>query len=881
MFRIKFAKFGLARKQGRVRQTRSGFAVMGAAILFMATSPTVAIADGPLVKRLKIMKKCEYCDLSGADLRKIGLARANLTGANLKGANFAGANLSGFNLRSAVLTGANLKGAKLRGADLRGARLDGAILTDTDLEGARLERAWIRKVDMRDANLKRARLDGATLQGSDLRGADIRTARLFKTILRNVNLSGNDYSEVRLNNLDFSGADFSNANLHKTGFVNSKLIGANLAGANLSNVRLDNAQASSANFTGADMTSAVLRRTKLHKADFTGATLFKADLGDAELVGAILVGANLTQANLQRSKMTGATSTDALFVKSNLHGASLVSANLSKADFSNAIMDRINLGAANLHEASLEGASMSGADLRFADLRSSKTAGTRFAGADLRGAKVTKEDLVSADTARAKLDRHLLAALNAERSKGNVGDRRDGVRTEKRDLIPDTIEKPGLSVAIVDVVALPPSSDEKPLARINWLHHAGDGSGRLFAADMRGKIHVIKNGRVLDTPFLDVAAVRGERFLTDHFENGLSSFAFHPDYAKPGRPGFGKFYTVHTETSGPPQGFPPPQLFSSPIQQVLMDDVLTEWSVDQQQPDRIAAETRRELIRIREPHRGHNMGLVAFNPTAKPGSADYGQLYIGIGDGGDTIYSGIVDAQRVAQNRTSPFGAILRINPLSDGQLPYQVPSDNPFIGKPGHLPEIWAYGFRNPLRFSWDAGGEHKMIIADIGQANIEELNLGVAGGNYGWSEREGTFSVDHSDQDFLLPLPPGDSKFQYTYPVAQYDDDEGNAVVGGFVYRGKSIAELRGLYIFGDIVTGRIFYVAAKDLIAGRQARISELTLTYKGQPRTLLEIMSGEERADLRFGMGEDGEIYILTKRDGMIRKLQSMPGLQSNR
>lgn len=870
------------------RDGKRGFSLIAAiaamAVMIMGLPTTAGAVDGQMLKRLKIMKKCELCDLAGSDLRRISLARANLAGANLTGANLEGTDLSRANLRGAKLDGANLKDAKLRYADLRGARLNNAILIGANLEGARLERAWLRKADLRNARLLRTRLTGATLLGADLRDTDLTRTNLDKVILREVNFGGATLQRRRFVGVNISGANFSNAHLQQAVFSGAKLIGAKFIGANLSGARLDKIDAQNAQFADADLTGAILTDAKLSGADFTGAHLVKANLANAELMGATLVKADLTQANLRNAQMTGAKSSSALFIESDLRHASLLSADLSKADFSKANMGKANLGAANLHEASLEGANMANADLRFADLQNSRTKGASFAGADLRGTKVSKEDLLLADVGQAKLDRDLMAALNPAPQKKQArsqGAAPSSTDAQEPDFIAAKIEKTGLSAALIDIAMIPPSSDEKPRARINWLHHAGDGSHRLFVADMRGKIHILKNGRVLDTPFLDMAAVRGDKFFTDHFENGLSTFAFHPDYGKSGQPGFGKFYTVHTETSGPPEGSPPPRIFTSPIKQVVMDDVLMEWTVDQRNPDRIVPDSRREIIRIREPHRGHNMGLLAFNPNAKPGGPDYGLLYIGIGDGGDTVYSGVIDAQKVAQNRATPFGAILRINPLASDQLPYTIPGDNPFVGKQGYLPEMWAYGLRNPIRFSWDRGGNGKMIISDVGQAGIEEINLGAAGANYGWSEREGTFKVDPKDQHSLLPLPQDDRKNRFTYPVAQYDHNDGNAVIGGFVYRGGQIPDLRGMYLFGDIVAGRIFYVSAKSLVFGRQAKISELTLYYNGQPKTLLDVMGGEERADLRFGMGEDGEIYVLTKRDGVIRKLQPMTAPQSNR
>ena len=291
------------------------------------------------------------------------------------------------------------------------------------------------------------------------------------------------------------------------------------------------------------------------------------------------------------------------------------------------------------------------------------------------------------------------------------------------------------------------------------------------------------------------------------------------------------------------------------------------------------------ILSVAEPSVDHNMGQIGFNPNARPadgsfsGDSDFGMLYIAQGDGG--AYNGSlgpgVDPIRAGQDLSNPFGSILRIDPLGNDadNGAYGIPTDNPFVASgDGKRDEIWAYGLRNPHRFSWDTGGDGAMIISDIGQGNIEELDIGLPGANYGWSEREGSFVFDRIDPSNLMALPVDDALLGYTYPVAQYDHDEGRAIVGGFVYRGSRISDLVGMYVFGDLVNGRIFYVDADALADGSQAEIHELTLVYGDATRTLLDIVGGQ-RADLRFGIGEDHEIYVLTKRDGMVRALVPEP------
>ena len=445
------------------------------------------------------------------------------------------------------------------------------------------------------------------------------------------------------------------------------------------------------------------------------------------------------------------------------------------------------------------------------------------------------------------------------------------------DPIPGPIPKSGVAVELDDVVQIPPSSTFRPLARINFLTHAGDGSGRRFVNDMRGKIYAIAPGGALSV-FLDVAAALGPgRLDTVGIQTGVSTFAFHPDFATPGAAGFGRFYTSHMEvtSSGTPD-------FPSPTASVSHHDVLAEWSLDPSDPGRIDPASRREIMRIAQPTRDHNMGQIAFDPNAGPGSADRGILYVAMGDGGYGFLDP-PDPNQTAQDRTDVFGSILRIDPLgaSTPELPtngrYGIPADNPFVGADdGSLGEIWAYGLRNPHRFSWDTGGDGTMLISNIGQNQIEEIEIGLAGANYGWSEREGTFVFDPAQPNVLFPLPADDASLGFTYPVAQYDHGEGNAVVGGFVYRGSLIPALEGHYIFGDGVNGRIFHVPVEDLELGSQAAFEELTLLRNGVPTTLLALLGNDFRTDLRFGIDEAGEIYVLTKRDGMVRMLVPEPG-----
>jgi glucose/arabinose dehydrogenase len=427
------------------------------------------------------------------------------------------------------------------------------------------------------------------------------------------------------------------------------------------------------------------------------------------------------------------------------------------------------------------------------------------------------------------------------------------------------------AVVLEDIVTIPASRETPPRTRINFLFHAGDGSGRVFVNDMTGKIYVIRDGHLLPEPFLDMATARKGRFTsTDLFEQGLNTFAFHPDFATRDRSGSEKFYTFSTETPGSGVAdFPSPD----PANHVAHHDVVAEWNVDPTNPDRIDPSSRREILRIAHPLHDHVGGQLGFNPNARPGQADYGLLYISVGDGGNTVYrNGGVDEFHTAQNLMSPLGKILRINPLQDGLWQYSIPSGNPFLRTAEALGAIWAYGLRNPERFSWDTAGSGKMLIADIGQATIEEIDVGSPGANYGWSLREGTFVVDHRDETKHSRLPLDDGVHGFTYPALQYGHQLGLAVTGGFVYRGKSVAALQGKYVFGDIASGRIFFADVDQLTNGKPAPFFELPLVHQGKRQSLLDIVHAG-RADLRFGLDEVGEIYVLTKQDGVIRRFSA--------
>ncbi len=464
-----------------------------------------------------------------------------------------------------------------------------------------------------------------------------------------------------------------------------------------------------------------------------------------------------------------------------------------------------------------------------------------------------------------------------------------------------TISKTPWSVALQDVVTIPNSSGTtKP--RLEFLT-AGGAPGLAYVIDQRGKIYSFDplSGSPTPSLFLDLSTAVAN--FNNQAQTGVRGLAFHPDFNNPGTNGYRKFYTSHSRN-----GFAPlvgnPVIFPSPPN-LNHDSVVGEWQVNAN--GTVNTGSYRELLRIGQPFSDHNIAQISFNPNASSGEGDYGKLYIALGDGGNNIPANPIDPHDFGQNIGQPYGSILRIDPLVSGGSPFTVPVDNPFrvSSNPGTSENlVWAYGLRNPHRFTFDTAGDHKMLISDIGQANIEEINLGTAGANYGWDLREGTFQTVSPFSGGLNPvdtLPAGHATDGFTYPVAQYDHTNNLvngsvAIVGGAVYRGNSVPQLKGLYIFGEFATnsGPLFAVEVDDLIQredfsnlnslndGHLAPFQEIRLTHNGVEKSLRQIIDDAlpgsvSRTDLRFGVGPDNEIYVLNKHDGIVRKLVSVSGV----
>ena len=469
--------------------------------------------------------------------------------------------------------------------------------------------------------------------------------------------------------------------------------------------------------------------------------------------------------------------------------------------------------------------------------------------------------------------------------------------------IPQRIEKHGLAVEIRDVVRLPDTRGIRPAdedvnpagwARVSYVRELPDG--RRFANDSRGFLYLLEPNKPPHV-YADVAEIFPYG-IYNRLESGFIGFVFHPEFARNGL-----FYSVHSE-KGPGNAKKPDFIpIGYGLKDVTYHNVITEWHANDPAANTFQG-TRRELLR--EAHvvmnLTHPMGAVEFNPTAKPGDPDYGLLYTsgsdhGFSNGGGPNASNPAQTQRL----DSIITAILRFDPRSPsvthglkGLGDYTIPMTNKFAadGDPKTLGEIYAYGFRNAHRLSWDPM-DGTMFASDIGMDNVEEINIVRNGENYGWMKREGIWNNGRSlggALNELYPLPPeildGRVKDGFTYPVAMYDHDEGRSVTDGFAYYGR-IPQLRGKFVFGDIQAGRLFAAdlaamkKADDGIPQTVAPIEEIQLRIRDANGKLVDVSLQElvdktmgaklPRADLHISRSRDGELFITSRQDGMIRML----------
>lgn len=424
--------------------------------------------------------------------------------------------------------------------------------------------------------------------------------------------------------------------------------------------------------------------------------------------------------------------------------------------------------------------------------------------------------------------------------------------------IPESIPISDIVVNLELYSQIPPSSDEQQLTRIARLDFQ-PGTEKLFVMDLRGKLYFL-NGNKPEV-YMDMSQLKPKFIHKPGLATGFGSFAFHPEFATNGL-----LYTSHTEA---PASAKADFDYADSIK-VTLQWVLSEWKTKEPRAFPFSGESR-ELMRVNMVTPIHGMQEIIFNPLAKKGSEDYGLLYIGIGDGG-SAESGY---PFLCHSTEKIWGTVIRIDPKGTNGIngQYGIPETNPFAksDNANTRKEIFAYGFRNPHRITWSKAGQ--LFISNIGHHNVESLYIISSGSDSGWPIREGTFVIDPSqNMHNIYPLPADDAQYNFTYPVAQYDHDEGNAIAGGFEYRGKALPQLVGKFVFSDIVKGRLFYVEMKDLKVGSQAPIKEWRVSLNGTIKTLSEL-SGTQKVDERFGRDSKGELYLTTKPDGKVYRLVS--------
>ena len=449
---------------------------------------------------------------------------------------------------------------------------------------------------------------------------------------------------------------------------------------------------------------------------------------------------------------------------------------------------------------------------------------------------------------------HLLAFIHrfSEAEKKNTSGRTGGIVNP----IPESIPELDRVLQLESWVTLPPSSETPLLARINKLYgQRGIKSGNTFIADQRGTLFEVRNKKPF--PYLSVKAAFVNFIDTPGYGSGFGSFAFHPEFDRNGL-----FYTTHTEPAkSAPADFALPDSIPAALQWVL-----TEWKATDTGAPSFSGD-HREVLRADMVTHVHGFQEITFNPLASPGTADYGMLYLGIGDGGAALGG----YPELCNSNTRVWGGVLRIDPMgrNSKNRQYGIPTDNPFVAQADAAAEIWCSGFRNPHRITWDTGGSGLMFISNIGQHSIEEVNLGQKGANYGWPNREGTFLFDvNANSELVYPVDTLNARF--TNPALQYDHDEGNAVSGGYAYAGLRVPGLQGYYLFGDIPRGTVFTASLTDLQNQVPAPIFRVPLEIDGK-KTALAAISKDARVDLRFGVDADNELYLLTKNDGKVYRV----------
>ena len=372
----------------------------------------------------------------------------------------------------------------------------------------------------------------------------------------------------------------------------------------------------------------------------------------------------------------------------------------------------------------------------------------------------------------------------------------------------------------------------------------------LYVVDQIGIAWKVNLATGAKTVFLDASArlvTLGVLGPNTFDERGFLGLAFHPDFLSNGL-----VYTYTSEPNNGPPTFPTTLPVGTPADH---QNVVAEWRI----VGGIAG-SRRELLRVDWPQFNHNGGDLAFGPDRL--------LYISMGEGGEADDQGVGHLPGGnAQSLTTPLGKILRIdvNGRTSPNGQYGIPAGNPFVSRVGAVGEIFAFGFRNPFRMSFDRK-RGDLYVGDVGQNDIEEVNRVVSGGNYGWNIKEGTlfFNPNGAAEGFATPNPvPGiPVPSGLIDPIAQYDTHwEGHSVIAGFVYRGERLHDLKGRFIFGDFSRlfnfpggphnyGRLFHVNGNAGSKGLRT-IREFQITPSNAPNL----------AVLGFGEDAEGEVYVM--------------------
>lgn len=412
------------------------------------------------------------------------------------------------------------------------------------------------------------------------------------------------------------------------------------------------------------------------------------------------------------------------------------------------------------------------------------------------------------------------------------------------------------------------------LAAPDYATSAPGDASRLFVVEQRGQVLVVQNGSLLPTPALDIssvislgatAGVHSFNPANANDERGLLGLAFHPGFSTPSSPGYQTLYTFNSQPVGAGATYVAPNGATQNYKTVV-----NEFKMSVGNPNAIDPLTRREVISFGKNANNHNGGTIAFGPD--------GYMYLGLGDGGNAndVGASHIEPGGNAQNLSTPLGKMLRFDPLSpalttgspnliSGNGQYRIPTTNPFQGV-GQVPEIYAYGFRNPYRFSFDRlNGQ--LIAADVGQNVVEEIDRVILGGNYGWGIKEGDFLFNRvtgpgGNAGTVGARSPGNpvgliDPISGTLGTLEYDHGDGISITGGFVYRGSAIPELYGKYVFGDLALraapvradGRLFYA---DLDTGviNEFLLPQFATTYLPNGLTVHG-----------FGEGANGELYAL--------------------